>query len=58
VQHKVFLMIDANKNVVAIYSSKELAEKMKTHIEKQLNVALTVEERSVDIDIKMVGIVK
>lgn len=55
---KVWLMIDKDKNVVAIYDSEELASKMKSPIEKKLNLELTVEERSVNIDIKMVGLVR
>lgn len=56
--NKVFLMLDANNNVVAIYTDKILAAKMKKSIEEKLKLELTVEERTVNLDIKMVGVLK
>lgn len=55
---KVYLLIDLNKNVVAIYDDETLAEKMKTSVEEKLNTKVTIEKRSVNIDIKAIGVFK
>lgn len=54
----VFLLIDEQNNVVAIYSQQELAEKLKKPIEEKLKVQLRIEKRSVNLDIKTVGVLK
>ena len=54
----VYLLIDEQNNVVAIYSEQELAEKLKKPVEQKLNVKLRIEKRSVNLDIKTVGVLK
>lgn len=54
----VYLMVDKDKNIVAIYTDQIIAKKMKKPIEEKLNLELTLEERSVNLDLKMVGLVK
>lgn len=53
---KLFLLIDEEKNVIAIYENKDLAERLKEPIERKLNVELTVQERTLNPDLKVVGI--
>jgi len=54
----VYLVTDKDKNVIAIYTTVILANKMKPALEKQLNVELKIEERSVNQDLKMIGLFK
>lgn len=55
---QVYLMIDENKNVVALYSDETIASKMKLPIEEKLKVKLTIEKRSINLDLKVIGIFK
>jgi len=48
----VYLLVDKDKNVIAIYDDQTLAETMKKPIEQQLNVELKIEKRSINQDIK------
>ena len=52
----VYLLIDKEKNVVAVYSSKDLAVKMKKPIETKFNVELMIDERTVDLDLSKIGL--
>lgn len=54
----VYLMVDAEKNVIAIYDDADLAIKMHKSVEDKLQIKVTIEKRSVNIDIKMVGVIK
>lgn len=54
----VYLLIDADKNVIAVYDDQTLAEKLKKPIEEKLQVQLTIDKRSVNLDIKTVGVLK
>jgi len=56
--NKIFLLIDSDKNVVAIYDDEAVAIKMREPLESKLNLKLVVEKRSVNQDIKMIGLVK
>ena len=56
--NKIFLLIDSDKNVVAIYDDEAVAIKMREPLEAKLNLKLVVEKRSVNQDIKMIGLVK
>lgn len=53
----VYLLIDkATKNVAAIYDDETLAKKLKKPIEDKLKVELEIEKRSLNLDIKTVGV--
>lgn len=54
----VYLMLDEAKNVVAIYEDEAVAQKLKKPIEEKLNLTLTIEKRSVNPDLKVVGVLK
>lgn len=54
----VYLMIDTDKNVVAVYDDETLATKMKTSVEEKLKTKVTIEKRSVNLDIKTIGVFK
>jgi hypothetical protein len=54
----VYLLSDVEKNVVAIYDNEELANKMKKPIEEKLKVELTIEKRSINLDLKVIGVFK
>lgn len=53
---KLFLLIDDEGKVLAIYDNKDLAERLKPAIESRLNVELTLEERILNPELKMVGV--
>lgn len=54
----VYLLIDQDKNVLAIYDSENLANILKEPLEKKFNVTLTLERRSMNLSIDNVGIFK
>lgn len=54
----VYLLIDENKNVVALYDNLELATKLQKPIEDKLNVKLTIEKRTVNLELSVVGVFK
>lgn len=54
----VFLLIDEEKNVVAIYDNEEFALKLKVPIEEKLSKKIHIEKRTVNQDIKVVGVFK
>lgn len=54
----IFLLTDADKNVVVIYTDEIIAKKMKATVEAKVGKELTIEKRSVNIDVKMIGLVK
>lgn len=54
----VYLMIDTEKNVVAVYDDETLAQKMKASVEEKLKTKVTIEKRSVNLDIKTIGVFK
>lgn len=54
----VFLLIDTDKNVVAIYDDETLANTMAGPVEEKLGIKVTVEKRSVNLDIKTIGVFK
>lgn len=47
----VYLLIDTERNVIAAYDTIELIQTLKEHIEKKLNVELTVEKVRVNPDL-------
>lgn len=51
----IWLLLDKDSKVIAVYSDADLAANMKPHVEKKLNLTLTIERRSVNQDIKRVG---
>lgn len=53
---KLFLLIDDESKVIAIYDTKDLAERLKPAIEKRLNVELTIEERTLNPELKLIGV--
>jgi hypothetical protein len=54
----VYLLINPEKDVVAIYDNEEMALKLKSHIETKLNTKLTIEKRSVNLDLGVIGVFK
>lgn len=56
--NQVFLLIDENKNVVALYDSADLAQKMQKPIEEKLNVKVTIEKRTVNLELSTIGVLK
>ena len=55
---KVYILLDSEKNIIAVYDDKNLVENMKKPIEEKLNTTLTIEERSVNLDLALLGIFK
>jgi hypothetical protein len=53
----VYLILD-EKNIVAVYDDETLATTMKPALEGKFQKTLKVEKRSVNQDIKMIGVVK
>jgi len=47
----IYLLIDAEKNIVAAYDRLDLVETLKSHIEKKLNVGLTVQKIRINPDL-------
>lgn len=54
----VYLLINPEKDVVAIYDSEELAKKVLPHLETKMKTKLTLEKRSVNLDLNTVGVFK
>lgn len=54
----VYLVLDPGEKVVAVYDNKEVAELMLASLEEKVGKTLTVDRRSVNQDIKMVGLIK
>jgi hypothetical protein len=54
----VYLLLDESREVVALYDNKDLAEKMKKPIEQKFNKKLTIEKRTLNLDIKTIGVFK
>lgn len=55
---EVYLLIDKDNNVIALYDESELATKMKKPIEEKLKVELTIQKRTVNLDISVIGVFK
>lgn len=53
---KVFLLIDDDKNVVAIYEAIEVAKAIKSEVEKKVKSNLRIEERTLNPDIYVIGV--
>lgn len=47
----IYLLIDEEKNVVAAYDRIDLINTLKPHIEKKLDVELTMEKVRVNVDL-------
>jgi len=54
----VYLLIDTEKNVVAVYDDENLAKKMKKPLEEKFKKELTVDKRSLNQDVSLVGVFK
>lgn len=55
----VYLLVDVETNdVVAIYDDKTLAEKMKDTVEAKFGCKLHIDERSVNLSIDVIGLIK
>lgn len=54
----VYLIVNNEKNVVAVYDDETLAKTMKVPLEEKFETQLVIEKRSVNQDIKMIGVVK
>lgn len=47
----IYLLIDENLNVVVAYDRSDLATQLKPHIEKKLNVVLTISKVRINPDL-------
>lgn len=53
---KIYLLIDDENKVLAVYDNKDLAERLKPAIETRLNVELIMEERVLNPELKLIGV--
>lgn len=53
----VYLLVNSEKEVVAIYDDETLAKLMRDALTEKFGV-LSIERRSVNQDIKMIGLIK
>ena len=55
---EVYLLLDENGRVVALYDDADLALKMKKPVEDKLNVVLSIEKRTVNLELSVIGVFK
>lgn len=54
----VYLLLDETGRVIALYDDADIALKMKKPIEDKLQVILSIEKRTVNLELSVIGVFK